>query len=252
MGILVEKTWLDEHMESLPLWQQKVYRSFSSMLADTNTYPCVPARQGFLSNQLRFTFVSDPRKEGAAKQLATALREYGNGSRETGKYTSLVVFFETPAVIKANYTISDYRELFWSVLNHVTAYDEQEWPADIPTDPMHHTWEFCFHGEPYFAFCATPEHCLRKSRQFPAFFIAFQPRWVFEDLNDHTRFGRKMKKVIRQRLANYDEIAAHPDLKWYGKADNHEWKQYFLSDDTSSPSSCPFMRMKSKLTSFLK
>ena len=166
-------------------------------------------------------------------------------------YASLVIFFETPENMIAEYQVDDYRQLFWSILTNLTQFDEKEWPADIPTDPTHHQWEFCFDGEPYFTFCATPAHENRKSRHFPCFLLAFQPRWVFKELNDSTAFGRQLKKAIRERLNNYDSIPAHPDLKWYGGEDNYEWKQYFLSDDDISPAKCPFTRMKAKFSSFL-
>lgn len=250
MGLLYDKQQLDEQLETLPKWQQEAFQSFSSMITDTNTYPCVPARQGFLANHLRFLFAGDPNKESTVKQLADALREYSDCSRNAGNYTSLAVFFQTSKEIRNRYAEADYRELFWSILNHVTAFDEAAWPKDIPTDPAHHKWEFCFHGEPYFAFCATPAHHQRKSRHFPFFLMAFQPRWVFAEMNESTAFGRKMKSIIRKRLTDYDGIPGHPDLKWYGQEDNHEWKQYFLNDDDTSPNNCPFQRMKSKLTTF--
>lgn len=245
---LLEKSWIDEQFETLPLWQQTAYTSFSSMLADDdNTFPCVPARHGFLSNHLRFNFIGDPRELSSINDLANSLRIFGKCSRDAGKNTSLAIFLETPEDMIKNYNWEDYRKLFWSILNKLTTFDEKDWPEDIPTDPSHHKWEFCFDGEPYFVFCATPAHSLRKSRHFPSLFIAFQPRWVFEEINNSTDFGRKMKKLIRKRLVAYDGIPGHPDLKWYGQEDNHEWKQYFLSDDASSTSKCPFMRLKSKL-----
>jgi FPC/CPF motif-containing protein YcgG len=252
MGTVLDKVWIEEHFSTLAPWQQSAYEAFSSTIGDKeNTYPCVPGRQGFLTNNLRFSFAGDPRETESLQQLANALRAYGLCSRDTGKYASLVVFFETPADVLEQYSVEDYRELFWNVLNEVTSLDEKEWPEHIPTDPAHHQWEFCFNGEPYFGFCATPAHDIRKSRHFPCFLMAFQPRWVFEEMNDSTAFGRNMKKAIRKRLVDYDQIPAHPDLKWYGQEDNHEWKQYFLSDDETTPSKCPFMRMKNKLSAFL-
>ena len=245
MGAILDKSWIDEQLETLPLWQQTAYTAFSSMIADDkNTYPCIPARQGFLTNQLKFCFVGDPREVSSVKALAEILREYGKCSRNLGKYTSFTVFFETPEDMLKLYNVEDYRELFWSVLNRMTAFDEKGWPEQIPIDPAHHKWEFCFDGEPYFVFCATPAHKLRKSRHFPSLLLAFQPRWVFEELNNSTVFGSKMKKLIRKRISEYDAIPSHPDLKWYGQEDNQEWKQYFLSDDNHSTSKCPFMRMK--------
>jgi uncharacterized protein len=248
---LLEKTWIEEHFQTLPFWKQTSYQSFSSTLTTAeNTFPCIPAIQGFLTNHLRFSFIEDPRQLHSAKELAEVLRAYGKCSRDTGKYASLVVFFETPTDILEDYHVEDYRELFWTVLNHVTTFDEKAWPEEIPTDPSHHKWEFCFDGEPYFVFCATPAHLERKSRHFPCLMLAFQPRWVFEKINNTTVFGRNMKKNIRKRLVDYDSVPVHPDLKWYGNENNQEWKQYFLGEDDRSPSKCPFMKMKNKFTHF--
>ncbi|GIP63954.1 hypothetical protein J32TS6_25090 [Virgibacillus pantothenticus] len=252
MGVLYDKQWLDQEMDRLPPWTQPLYKTFTDMLVGDNTYPCVPARQGFLENQLRFSFISDPREKRAAEEVATALKTYGRNARKFGDYTSLAVFFQTPKDMYTTYTVEDYRNLFWNIINKVTAYDEKAWPESIPQNPTHHEWEFCFDGEPYFIFCATPAHQKRKSRYFPCFFIAFQPRWVFANLNRNTAFGRKMKNIIRRRLIKYDGMPGHPDLKWYGQEDNHEWKQYFLSDEEDSPSKCPFMRMRQKTSSFFK
>lgn len=244
MEAIVDKAWIEKQLETLPLWQQSAYISFASMIADDdNKYPCIPGKQGYVSNHLRFSFASDPRELHTATLVAKALKEYGVCSRDAGKYTSLAIFFETPEYMIETYGVEEYRMLFWSVLNQISSLDEKEWPEHMPTDPSNHHWEFCFQGEPYFAFCATPAHQFRKSRYFSTFLIAFQPRWVFDEINDSTSSGRNMKNLIRQRLLEYDNVPEHPDLKWYGQKDNYEWKQYFLSDDESSASSCPFLRM---------
>ncbi|ETT85299.1 YqcI/YcgG family protein [Viridibacillus sp. FSL R5-0477] len=245
---LLEKRWIDVHFETLPLWQQSAFTSFSSMIADEdNTYPCFPARHAFLSNYLRFSFVGDPRELSSLNDLANCLRTYGKCSRDSGKNTALAIFLETPEEIIEDYDWEDYRKLFWSILNQLTIFDEKDWPTDMPIDPSHHKWAFCFDGEPYFIFCATPAHRLRKSRHFPSLLIVFQPRWVFDEINNSTDNGLKMRKLIRKRLVAYDGISVHPDLKWYGKEDNLEWKQYFLSNDDISESKCPFMSLKGKL-----
>ena len=133
MGAILEKIWIDEQLKTLPLWQQTAYTAFSSMIADDkNTYPCVPARQGFLTNKLKFSFVGDPREVSSAKALAETLREYGKCSRNAGKYTSLAVFFETPEDMLKHYNVEDYRELFWSVLNKMTTFDEKDGRNTFP------------------------------------------------------------------------------------------------------------------------
>ncbi|RLQ94062.1 YqcI/YcgG family protein [Falsibacillus albus] len=244
MAVLLTKTEIENETIALSDWQIEAFQSFKKMIADEeNTYPCVPGRQGFQSDQLRFSFISDPRLDIAGTELAEILKQYGEISRETGKYASLVLIFETPEDIKRTFDINEYEDLFWTLLSQVSLMDEKRWPDGISQDPSHHSWEFCFHGEPYFAFCATPAHTQRKSRFFTHFLMAFQPRWVFEHMNDQTLLGQNMKKIIRDRLEKYDESPPHPALKWYGQEDNHEWMQYFLRDDETGPSKCPFHNM---------
>ncbi|RBW69249.1 YqcI/YcgG family protein [Bacillus taeanensis] len=248
MTELYKKSWLEENLLDLPKWQRDAFLKFANMINDdANTYPCVPGRQGFQLDHLRFGFSCDPRKSESYYTLAALLKQYSECSRDTGKYASLVVIFETPEDLTENASVEMYENLFWTLLNETAKLDEAEWPENIPDNPSHHSWEFCFNGEPFFAFCATPAHVIRKSRHFPYFILAFQPRWVFEKVNDSTPFGKKIKKAIRKRLVNYDGIPAHPSLKWYGQKDNHEWEQYFLRDDDTSLSKCPFSRMKHAL-----
>lgn len=243
--MLFTKEEIEQQTIDLETWQQEVYEYFSKMMNDRNhAYPCVPGIQGFVKNMLRFGFVEDPLKPFTAQQLGEHLKEYGRISRETGNYASLIIFCDTRALIEEQTDMDDYEKIFWSLLNQVHQSDDRAWPSHIPTDPEEHAWEFCFDGEPYFVFCATPAHIYRESRRFPCFMLAFQPRWVFDEINDSTSFGRKIKSVIRKRLSDYDAVPPHPALKWYGQTDNYEWKQYFLQDDETSLSKCPFMAMK--------
>ncbi|UKS31362.1 YqcI/YcgG family protein [Paenibacillus sp. HWE-109] len=241
------KTWLDRHLGELPVWQQDAFSQFGDMIADSDrTFPCIPGRQGFLADSLRFGFAPDPRTDTAIEEVAALLQQYGECSRDTGKFASLVIFFQTPDDMRNDYAVEDYEHLFWSILSRVSAKDDMPWPGHISNDPSHPSWEFCHSGQPYFAFCGTPAHQVRKSRRTSHFLITFQPRWVFAEINDSTPFGRNMKKLIREKLVAYDGVPAHPSLKWYGQSDNLEWEQYFLRDDDSVAAKCPFHAMHKK------
>lgn len=244
LATLLTKCDIEGHFTTLPKWQREAFQTFANTIADAeHHFPCIPGRQGFLLNQLRFCFLPQPDSDRTIGLLAEALQSYGECSRQSGEYTSLVAIFETmPGEHPELATVEAYEAEFWSILSQLHARDGQTWPEHIVLDPDHPAWEFVFHGEPYFAFCATPLHKARRSRHFPWFLIAFQPRFVFEHLNDDSSYGQKMKALIRKRLAAYDEIPVHPALKSYGQTDNHEWKQYFLRDDNSSPSKCPFLQ----------
>lgn len=248
--MLFTKEKIENHPTELKQWQRKVYHQFVNMMTSRErAYPCVPGIQGFINNMHRYSFIEDPLRLSSAEQLADCLKEYGEVSRETGPFSSLIIFCDTRRLLEEKVTLEEYEKIFWSLLNQTHKKDSTPWPEHIPTDPEDHSWEFCFDGEPYFAFCATPAHNLRASRHFPCLLLAFQPRWVFDEINETTPFGRKIKRVIRKRLKDFDKVPPHPSLKWYGQKDNHEWKQYFLRDDHTSISSCPFMAMKNKWNS---
>ncbi|MBA2175678.1 YqcI/YcgG family protein [Halobacillus locisalis] len=240
---LLTKSSIEQQASSLEPWEQSAFDYFKQMMLDRkHPYPCVPGIQGFLEDSLRYGFAGNPKSYKTAEQLASLLKAYGKISRDTGRYASIVVFFDTQDIERAT-SISSYQEIFWTLLSRVHELDEEPWPDDISTCPEDPSWEFCFDGEPYFAFCATPAHSERKSRHSPHFLIAMQPRWVFHDIHDGTSYGRKLKAAIRKRLEEYDERPAHPALKWYGQKDNLEWQQYFLQDDDTIPSKCPFKAM---------
>lgn len=115
MGDLQTKSWLDANLASMEDWKQSAFKHFGDMIADKeNTYPCIPGRQGFLSDNLRFGFVKDPRGQDAIRDVASLLKSYGEISKDTGKYASLVVFFETPIDMLDTYSVEQYETLFWS------------------------------------------------------------------------------------------------------------------------------------------
>ncbi|WP_347552698.1 YqcI/YcgG family protein [Pseudalkalibacillus hwajinpoensis] len=244
---LYTKRWIEGHREEFDDWKFSAFTYFKEMIEDNeNPYPCIPGKLGFHNDTLRFGFAGDPQDDESSNQLGILLKQYSEVSRDTGKYTSLVVLFDSRLIAPQEASVDKFQSLFWTLINKVHELDEKPWPGHIPKDPHNSEWEFCFNGEPYFAFCATPAHSVRKSRHFPYFLIAFQPRWVFDEINAETAFGKKLKKAIRKRLLSYDGIEAHPALKWYGEQDNYEWEQYFLSDDDSSLSKCPFTALKNK------
>ncbi|EOV9525789.1 YqcI/YcgG family protein [Bacillus cytotoxicus] len=243
MMILYDKEMLQENRANVPKWQQDVFHSFVLKMTNTHQpFPCIPAQKGFLFNHLRYGFIGDPRKEATSKELAHLLKAYVKQSKDLGNYTSLIVFIETPTKILTKATVTDYENWYWSLLNQTSKLDEKEWPEHVPSDPMKNTWEFCFHEEPYFVYCATPAHVKRQSRYFPCMMLAITPRWVLQEIMKSKRLSEKLKQAIRKRLHSYDTAPIHPSLKWYGEKENYEWQQYFLRDDETIPSKCPFSR----------
>lgn len=235
-----------DQLEGLSLkqdgWKYDAYRQFVMKLSDsTYLFPCIPATIGFKRGHFRYAFISEPRSGQAASELARLLESFGEEARNFGKYTSLVLFCETPKKLADSYTVEKYREVFWRLLLKVRALDKKDWPEHLPADPHDPVWEYCFGKEQYFMYCATPAHRLRQSRYFPYFMLAITPRWVLVEFNSSGEAAVHMKSKIRERILRYDAVGIHPDLNTYGNEDNFEWKQYFLGDDSApSPSRCPF------------
>ncbi|MFP7493850.1 YqcI/YcgG family protein [Terribacillus saccharophilus] len=226
-------------------WQKEALLAFhSKLLHQQDRFPCIPATAGHRLGQFRYSFAGDPTTKEAAVQLAESLRIYGQQSKEIGSYTSLIVFFDTEKQKEDNLDVPAYFRIFWDLLSGTTAYDPVNWPSDIPQNPDDALWEYCFGGEKYFMYCATPAHQQKKSRYFPCLMLAITPRWVLKKFESKPKAAAGIKQNIRKRILAYDTSDIHPDLNAYGNHDNHEWKQYFLHDDNSSPTACPFHRKK--------
>ncbi|WP_425541877.1 YqcI/YcgG family protein [Bacillus carboniphilus] len=229
---------------TLEKWERTALELFESKMTNKEKpFPCIPATIGYSLNQLRYVFIGDPREGASTHKLSEALNEFTQFSRDYGKYTSLIVFYETPQAIKEEFSVEQYEQLFWKHLSELSAIDGEAWPEKIPTDPHNPIWEYCYCGEPYFMYCATPAHKNRQSRHFEHMMLAITPRWVLQEFNRNPSLAARIKKKVRERLAKYDSISIHPDLNTYGEEDNYEWRQYFLRDDDTSLSKCPYHRM---------
>lgn len=88
-----------------------------------------------------------------------------------------------------------------------------------------------------------PAHKNRQSRHFDTMMLAITPRWVLQEFMKKETLASRLKNQIRKRLQKYDAVSIHPDLNSYGADDNFEWKQYFLRDDATTISKCPFHRL---------
>jgi FPC/CPF motif-containing protein YcgG len=232
----------------LQQWKRTALEKFEEKMKDRERpFPCIPATIGFFTNQLRYGFVGDPRASSTIDEVAGLLSEYTQLSKQFGKFTSLIVFYETSQDLKKNYCVEKYEQLFWEHLSGLSRKDRHKWPNHIPDDPHNPIWEFCYNGEQYFIYCATPSHQNRQSRYFDYLMLAITPRWVLQEFNKSKTYAKSIKSQVRKRLKNYDSIDIHPDLNSYGKNDNYEWRQYFLRDDETTLSKCPFQRFLSKI-----
>lgn len=243
--IIIKGLYKDEVHSRMQLepWEKKALEAYEAKMTDKDKpFPCIPATIGYSTNQLRYGFISDPRERASIFELAKIMETYTKEAKGFGNYTSLIIFYEVPEEMKIEYTVEEFEQFFWQQLGGLSAIDGMDWPEEIPTDPHNPIWEFCFHGEKYFMYCATPAHEKRQSRHFDTMMLAITPRWVLKEFGKNESYAKNIKRQIRKRLAKYDSISIHPDLNSYGSDDNFEWRQYFLRDDDTSLSKCPYHR----------
>jgi FPC/CPF motif-containing protein YcgG len=209
-----------------------------SMASRERPFPCTFGIEAFRGDGLRYVFVDNPHDAASLDTLRRTLGQFLSVSRRIHRYTSLVVMFkplDTPLPVDA------YRTIFWATLAYLHAHDPLPWPADVPTDPDHPEWEFCFAGEPTFVVCNTPAHVQRASRRSVGLIMTFQPRWVFDELRANPIRAQRTTALIRARLETYDAAPISSALGAYGDPNNREWKQYFLADveDAAQAQRCP-------------
>jgi uncharacterized protein len=220
-------------------WEKKSYLDFRRVMLDNSApYPCYFAVEAEKKGWARYLFADSANDEKELKRVKVGLEEYLQNYRSISKRTTMIIFFKP---LPKNTPAEEYKKQFWNVLKYLHENDSHPWPEDIPADPNHPKWEFCFAGEPMFIVARAPYFNARRSRYNEnGLEITIQPRGTLEDITGETPQGKQVRKIIRQRLEKYDFISPHPDIGDYGDPNNLEWKQYILPDtNDESVVRCP-------------
>jgi FPC/CPF motif-containing protein YcgG len=169
--------------------------------------------------------------------LTTNMRQFVSliGTPEYER-SSLVAFFEPDRAISDH---SSFVTHFWQVLQLLHERDSYPAMDRPPDDPL---WEFSFERCEMFVVGASPTYRLRRSRNLGSgMVLIFQPRSLFTDPATSKPIAVEIRRRIHSRMLAYDGMAVHPDIGFYGKPINREWKQYALPDDNEPETgTCPF------------
>ncbi len=229
----------------LPPWAGRVYAECRTKLLDPR-FPCYFGTNAFNRGTLRFEFAASPSCPGALRQVSESLREYLSIVRgrtdEEALLTVFILFFKPEDEVLS---LEAYHRQAWGILQFLHDHDAAPWPLDVPKDPDDSMWSFCYDSVPIFVNINSPAHCARQSRNLTSgLTLVLQPREAFDIVAGRTPKGEQIRKVIRERLQNYDGVGPAPELGNYGTPGSLEWRQYGLTDDNGpSPSQCP-MKMK--------
>jgi len=223
----------------LPTWLMSEYRHFVEVVSRED-FPCHFGTVAQLHGELRYSFVEGQDVSRVPATLEKFLEL--SRARPQAKH-NLTLFFEPEHEEKS---FEYYRDRMWEILGYLHRHDRASWPSSIPQDPDEPAWEFCFGGEPFFLFAGSPAYKRRKSRNYgSSFILLFQPKRVFQGLDNDSPAGIKARRAIRGRLQVWDGITRfHPDMHDFGQTVGDRWKQYMFSDDdTAAVGGCPFAQV---------
>jgi uncharacterized protein len=213
-------------------WKLEAYEQYKTTVCAAE-YPCFFGQSGEARGEMLYTFIA----KGGSNELAINLRQFVRliGSPPHQR-SSLVAFFEPDR------SIADHMSFvarFWQILQSL--HERDRGPATDRT-PDHPLWEYAFEGCEMFVVGASPTYRHRRSRNLgPGVVLVFQPRSLFIDPATSKPITASVRQRIHKRMLAYDGMAVHPDIGFYGNADNREWKQYALPDDNEPETgACPF------------
>lgn len=238
---LYDQATLHDRLDAavLPDWAADHYAFFRESMLDEDGFPCYFGVESERKGMALYTFCESTTDAAALYRLRDTLLEYLDTYEGHSERASLVTCFRPP---EQDLDYDGYFQRFWGVLQYLHEADPVAWPADIPADPSHPQFEWCFGGEPIFPTVRAPCFEDRRSRYSPhGLEITFQPRSIFEGITGDTEAGRQARETIRTRLESYDAVCPHADLGSWEDDDSREWKQYMLPEDPeASHRTCPF------------
>ncbi|MCX5214527.1 YqcI/YcgG family protein [Kitasatospora sp. NBC_00240] len=199
----------------------KLVGEFSGIV-NTHEFPCVFSTLPFNTAELFFGRV--PRSDGEAGTATTAaLLELTGIIRHTPDAIG-VVFVDQPG----EPSLDDDLALARSIVRAVMRQNVLDHPDHTFPDPRDHDWELWLDGVGLFLNFSSPRHKARRSRNVGSrFTVVAQAR---ESFDRQARGTPRARDTIRRRLADYDDVEAHPALGSYGDPDSREALQFFLGD----------------------
>jgi FPC/CPF motif-containing protein YcgG len=222
--------------DDVPPWAREAHGQYRQEILDP-AFPCYFGTKAERQGHMRFAIIGD----GENPDLASALTDFVAFSRANHRrrHVFIALLQERPA------GFGDAQSRFWELLDWLHRHDPEPWPADVPADPDDPNWEFCFAGDPMFAFPCIPAYRNRRSRRMgDGFALCFQPRRIFFGVDRSDPGGERIRSDIYDRVRAWDGIPPHPDLEQlsYGDPDMREWKQYVLPDHNGELAArCPVM-----------
>lgn len=186
-------------------------------------------------------FFYDDNEPDAIQNLKSQLVTYTEETKEIDikkrLYTPFLVFVKP----MAHSSLESYHRYAWALIQKIHDSDPEEWPNDIPTDPEHHMWSFCFNKVQLFINISAPLHKFHRSRNLGAgLVLVINPRKNFDFVAGNNAAGIKIREAIRGRCIDYDGVPLSQSIGFYSDVANSEWRQYQVAEKGGLEASrCP-------------
>jgi FPC/CPF motif-containing protein YcgG len=232
--------------QAFPAWAREAYVTFKERMSDPS-FPCTFGIVAQERGTLLYAFARSLQAGADRRHIQSLVREYLDRlkglSKEESSFTLLVLLIDPrslPAELKAHH------EAVWDLLQFLHEEDTSPWAPEVSTDPDHPLWSFCLAGLPLFVNISSPAHLKRKSRNLgSALTLVIQLREGFDLIAPDTPTGRRVREMIRDRIAAFDQLPTYSELGYFKDPRNREWKQYGIPDgDQPQMTRCPFLLRK--------
>ncbi|WP_168796648.1 YqcI/YcgG family protein [Cognatitamlana onchidii] len=227
---------LENDINEVPEWVQQSFEGFRNTMSDnSNPFPCHFAKTGIEKSSFRYTYI----KNGELKKpeiFKEALVDYLNRYKSFGWPSVLVVFIEN----NGEASLDVHESAFWNILQYLVSSDNRPWPIEIPNNPENYKWQFCFHGTPLFITGHSSVYKKRRSRHCSSdMMMVIQTMETLQPVTGGSKRADLVRKTIRNRVNEYDEIPVSPLIGAYPDRHSREWKQFWLPEENNDKKQCP-------------
>lgn len=224
--------------DGLTEWSRTAMAEIAERLQDP-AFPCVFARRAWQGGTLRFAFCDDDPFSSAYAAL-TAYTAFVQSTPVMARLLHpLCIIFRN----RQGWSGQDQHAQAWRLLDQLHRRDPAPWPDDVPADPEHPAWSFCFNGVQLFVNMSSQAHLQLRSRNLGhCLVLVINPRENFDVIaGANTPNGRAVRDRIRRRVVAYNGVELPASLGFHGDVHNREWKQYQLDEPGHhAPPACPF------------
>ena len=195
-------------------------------------YPCLGAKSALNNKSYRISHYSQLGSMAATESLAGDLRDFiSERGNIRGKFSTFVAIFSSPSSVSEQL----FEELLWKQLSYLSSVDDEDWNADISSNPEDNDFGYSFGGTAFFV-VGLHDNSSRFARRFSYPTLVFNPHDQFDFLKKNGKYT-KMLNMIRKRDSTL-QGSINPMAADFGTIS--EARQY-SGREVSESWKCPFL-----------